>query len=331
MLEACPFGDDCSYRGDRHDVPAGGDAVDLRSGSRCARRLRRCARTVAACRIAVTEATATIDDPERRRSLRRDSPAWQRAAEVVQRRGRERRRADDVRRGARPGLRASRGCRRARRRVRVPLAARPAGRRAHGHRPPRPTPPASRGPAPATRHASTGVAPEAPIGLSVDARPDGFVYTWTQPASRARRRSSPRTCRTATVVRRRAGSSAARRPRRATCGVWLEDEAGNADPGDRGAARRGAADRAQPRRSCSTTRPAAADHAHDAAPARTLTRARHDRAHGRGSRPRSRASGKRPCRGSARPRNGRWTLNAAGVRAAHAHRTRAARVALAAA
>ena len=78
VLESCPFGDECTNEGTRTYRPAATRSIAFRVG--CAAAAPLCPNSPAS--LAVTEATATIDDPEPP-VVDRSLAGWQRTAEVL--------------------------------------------------------------------------------------------------------------------------------------------------------------------------------------------------------------------------------------------------------
>ncbi len=212
VLESCPFGDECTTEGTRTYRPSATRSIAFRVG--CAAAAPLCPNATA--QIAVSEATATIDDPEPP-VVKGASAGWQRTADVL---------AEDAS-GIRNVAGRDQPCSFTRLppcpdRVLAPLDV------ADGVHTVSVTATDAAGQsrtAPVTIRVDR-VAPEAPQGLSVTPGPNGYVYAWTNPVGMAPIAAAHLS--DGTVVRGEGITQA-----QATSGdlsVWLEDAAGNADP-----------------------------------------------------------------------------------------------------
>ena len=278
LLESCPFGDECANEGTRTYRPAATRSIAFRVG--CAAAAPLCPNSPAS--LAVTEATATIDDPEPPVLV---DTGWQRTAEVV---------AQDA-----SGVRNIAGRDQACSFTRLPpcparvAAALDLPDGVHTVSVTATDAAGQSRTAPVTVRVDR-VAPESPIGLSVK---PGFVYTWTNPVGMAPIAAAHLS--DGTVVRGEGISQL--QATRGDLGVWLEDAAGNADPET--------AVRLGPVRPIALDRPVL-----QTTPQLRVTRTSRS---GRTLTMRGTAQARvtatltrfgKTVRGSARPRNGRWTL-----------------------
>jgi hypothetical protein len=207
VLESCPFGDECETEGTRTYRPTATRSIAFRVG--CAAAAPLCPN--APVSLAITEATATIEDSEPPVFV---DTGWQHTAEVV---------GQDA-----SGVRNIAGREQACSFTRLPPCP---GRAAAALDLPDGVHTVSVTAADAAGQSRTApvtvrvdrVAPAAPIGLSVA---PGFVYTWTNPASMAPIVAAHLS--DGTVVRGEGITQL--RAARGDLGVWLEDAAGNADP-----------------------------------------------------------------------------------------------------